>query len=330
MIKYILIAASAVILLYFLCCYAAAVYALKRKKTKTKETFQDILASQASDNVREHARRCIERIETLQAATTETFCMESFDGLKLKAYYAPCGKETDTVVLLVHGYDSDAFTAFGNRIKMYTDQGFDTVVIDQRACGSSEGKHITFAVNESRDVAMWCDYIVNRFKNCKNIVLHGISLGGASVLLAIDKNLCREVKCIVDDCGFDSPYGILDHVLHTYYKLPCFIRKTVICFCEMICKCKFKGINTEDILKNTDLPILFIHGDLDFYVPYRMSVNNFKAVKRPFEFYTVKGASHAACFVKDEDGCNRAVERLLNFALKTTNRDSSKGDNYEG
>ena len=135
------------------------------------------------------------------------------------------------------------------------------------------------------------------------------------MLLSIDKNLCSEVKCIVDDCGFDSPEGILHHVLKSDYKLPKFIRVTAIRVCELICKCRFRGVNTEDLLKNSNIPTLFIHGALDTYVPYYMSENNFKSAKTPFEFYTVPNAYHAGAFIVDEDGCNDAVRRLLDFAL---------------
>ncbi len=305
----------AILLLYFILCLYVASVAVRKKKKRTRQTLEKILSTPSLSSEHEHARRCIERIETLENAVTETLTAESFDGLNLKAYYVSCGKATDTFVLLVHGYDSDAFTAFGSQINFYKEHGFDIVVIDQRACGNSDGKYVTFAVNESRDVATWCHYIVNRFKNCKNIVLHGISLGGASVLLSLDKQLPNEVKCVIDDCGFDSPEGILHHVLKKDYHLPAFVRKTAIIFCEMLCQCRFRGINTEDILKNTDLPVLFIHGALDTYVPYYMSENNFKAAKNPFEFYTVADAHHANSFIRDENGCYGAVKRLLEQAL---------------
>ncbi len=314
--KYILTIVFVLLLLYPVSCICAALYALKRKKKRDVNTFLKILRDQSRVCEHEHAKRCIERINILKSSMTETLCMKSFDGLNLKAYYVPCGEETDKFVLLVHGYDSDAFTAFGTQIKFYKELGFDIVVIDQRACGASDGKHVTFAVNESRDVSMWCDYIKEHFKNCKKIVLHGISLGGASVLFSISRHLPSEVKCIIDDCGFDSPEGILHHVLKKDYHLPFFVRKSIIIFCEIICKCRFRGVSTEDILKNTDMPILFIHGALDTYVPYYMTENNFKAVKYPFEFYTVSNAYHAGAFVIDEDGCNKAVKRLLDFALK--------------
>ena len=314
--KYILIALFVLLLVYSVSCICAALYALKRKKTRNTDTFLKILDDPSKAYAHEHAKRCIERIDLLKSSMTETLCMKSFDKLELKAYYVPCGKETDKFVLLVHGYDSDAFIAFGTQIKFYKELDFDIVVIDQRACGKSEGKHVTFAVNESRDVASWCNFILKRFTNCKNIVLHGISLGGASVLFSIGRHLPSEVKCIIDDCGFDSPEGILHHVLKKDYRLPRFVREGVIFFCEIICKCKFRGVKTEDILKNTELPILFIHGALDTYVPYYMTENNFRAVKNPFEFYTVDNAHHANSFICDEEGCNNAVKRLLDFAFK--------------
>lgn len=315
-LKPFLFVVLAILIFYFILCLYIAFVAVGKKKKRTRQSLEKVLSNPSLSSEHEHARRYIERIETLENAVSKTLTVESFDGLKLKAYYAPCGKSTDTFVLLVHGYDSDAFTAFGSQIKFYKDLGYDVIVIDQRACGNSEGKYVTFAVNESRDVADWCHYITSEFKNCKNIVLHGISLGGASVLLSLDKQLPSEAKCIIDDCGFDSPEGILHHVLKKDYHLPSFIRKTAIIFCEILCKCRFRGVNTEDVLKNADLPVLFIHGALDTYVPYYMSEDNYKAAKNPFEFYTVADAHHANSFILDESGCFSAVKRLLEQVLQ--------------
>ncbi len=310
-----ILAVFATVLLYFIICLFISLYIVKRKKQRTREMFEKVLLNSEKSTSHDYAKRCISRIDTLKREMKDVFYTESFDNLKLCAYYVPCGRETDTFVLLVHGYDSDAFTAFGSQITFYKDLGFDTLVIDQRSCGASEGKYITFAVNESRDVATWCRFIVQKFKNCKKIVLHGISLGGASVLFSLDRQLPSEVKCVIDDCGFNSPEGIIHHVLEKDFHFPAFMRKTVVLFCEMICKCKFRNANTEDILKKSDIPILFVHGALDTYVPYYMSESNYKAAKTAFEFHTVEDAHHANSFICDEFGCYNAVKRLLNETL---------------
>ncbi len=312
---------SAVVLLvfiYFTGCYFAARYAMKRKRTRTRQDYEKILHNDTlCEDVRCRAERIIKRIDALSKLTSKVYSIKSFDGLELKMYYAPCKEDTDTAVLLVHGYDSDAHTAFGTIAEHYVSKGFDVFVIDQRACGKSEGTCVSFGINESRDVVSWYKFIKENFPSLKKIFLHGISLGGATVLLSLkDHELSHSVSCVVADCGFDSPERILDHVLKNYYHLPSFMRKTVIFFCGRICKCDFRGVNTEDILKNCDVPILFLHGDLDTYVPYDMSVSNFNASKRPFELYTVKGARHAGCFTVDEQGSYSAVDRLLNYALK--------------
>ncbi len=85
----------------------------------------------------------------------------SFDGLKLAARYYD--NNSTCTILLFHGYRSSAAHDFSCAVEMYYKMGFNILMPDQRAHGKSEGKYITFGVNESRDVLSWLEFLNKKF-----------------------------------------------------------------------------------------------------------------------------------------------------------------------
>ena len=112
---------------------------------------------------------------------SERIYIESFDGVKLTASYY--NNNSDTTILLFHGYRSDGKFDFACAVKFYIELGLNVLVVDQRANGESGGRLITFGIKERRDAVCWTKFI-NQKHAPKNILLSGVSMGATTVMMA--------------------------------------------------------------------------------------------------------------------------------------------------
>ena len=147
--------------------------------------------------------------------------MTSRDGLKLHAYIYPAETETKKFVLGIHGYRSYARPEYGPYIEFYRSLGYNMLLPDDRAHAPSEGKYIGFGVLDRLDCVDWAKYIVKTYGEDVEILLHGVSMGGATVLAASgEEDLPKQVKGITADCGFSSAQEVISYTFKTMMHLP--------------------------------------------------------------------------------------------------------------
>lgn len=249
-----------------------------------------------------------ERKQWLMAQNLQRVSIKSDDGLKLSATLLKNEKPSDKIVICFHGYTSDGLTNYGAMSKFYYEQGFNLLLVDQRAHGESEGKYIGFGVLDRHDAARWIDYAVETFGSDCKIFLHGTSMGGATVLMTSGLELPDNVKGIISDCAFTSAFDVFSHILKRDYHLPKF---PLMSMTDMLTK-KFAGYGYNDVstlneVQKTKIPILFIHGDKDDFVPTYMSEKNYEACKSDKKLLIVKGADHAESYYLDHETYEKAV-----------------------
>ncbi len=233
----------------------------------------------------------------------------SFDGLRLKARYFDNGSEN--TILLFHGYRSSAKRDFSCAVEMYSDFGLNVLLCDQRSHGESEGKLITFGVNESRDVISWVEY-VNKNLGAKKLVLDGISMGAATVILACGRNLPENVKAVIADCGFTSPSDIMKKVAKRSFKINAgFFLPFLDMACRIIGKFSFIDVSTEKVLRKSQIPVLFIHGTKDGLVPCEMSERGYRSAPEGSRILLVPEADHGLSFLVDTAKVKGAVGEFL-------------------
>lgn len=146
--------------------------------------------------------------DTLSIPYEDVF-ITSFDGLRLHAKFYAASERKAPVQIMFHGYKSSAERDFCGGLREGIDGGFNVLLVDQRAHGESEGKYLTFGVNERFDCLSWASYAAERFGNDVKIYLYGISMGAATVLMASALPLPKSVSGIVADCGYTSPKDII-------------------------------------------------------------------------------------------------------------------------
>lgn len=228
----------------------------------------------------------------------------SFDGLKLCAKYYEC-KKGAPIELMFHGYRGLAERDLCGGIQRCFKLGRNAFIVDQRACGNSEGKVITFGINERRDVLTWVDFVINTFGNDVKIIITGISMGAATVVMASSMDLPKNVIGALADCGYTSAKDIIQKTVREMHLPP----KASYPFVKLGAKIfgHFDVDETSPIeaAKNCRIPIIFIHGEGDDFVPCYMSEEVYKACTAKKTLFTVPGAGHGLAYlVRPEEYIN--------------------------
>ncbi len=230
----------------------------------------------------------------------EDIFLPSYDGLRLhgRLLQQPGAKGT---ILLFHGYRSSWVIDFSIVLPHYFSLGYNLLAVDERAHGESEGTYITFGVRERHDVATWTAYAAMHFGPAHPLILDGLSMGAATVLMASDLPLPLSVRGIIADCGFSSPYAIMKSVFRAHCRrLPAgpLLALTDV-FTRLFAGFSLKGVSTLDAVAKTKLPILFIHGTGDTFVPCSMTQAAYDACAAPKQLVLVPDAGHGCSYLVD-------------------------------
>lgn len=230
----------------------------------------------------------------------EHVTVKSNDGLTLHGDYYPAEKPSDNLVICFHGYTSARMSSCSFAAYMHK-LGFDCLLVDNRAHGDSEGEYIGFGILDRHDCISWIEYVNEKFDSKKNILLYGVSMGATTIMMAAaDKKIPANVRALVADCGFTSPYEVFCHVLKKDYKLSEF---PIMNFNNVICRKKagygFKDYSTLTAVKETDKPILFIHGEEDNFVPVWMTKKNYEECVSDKDILLVPNAAHGASYYEN-------------------------------
>ncbi len=222
----------------------------------------------------------------------EEVSIKSFDGIILKAKYYHIGDNLP-VAILMHGYGGVGERDFAGSIPMLRRLNHNILLVDQRAHGISQGRTVTFGIKEHRDCLGWIGYLNNRFGN-PNILLMGVSMGGATVLMASALDLTDNVKCVVADCPYDTPKNVINCVIGSILKLnPKFLYALAKASAKVFGRFNLEENSPQKAISNAKVPILLIHGDEDNFVPCSMSKNLHNISLEKTQLHIIKGSGHA-------------------------------------
>lgn len=216
--------------------------------------------------------------------------IESYDKLQLHSYVV--SQNSNKWAIVVHGYGGSG-KLMSDKSKYFYDMGYNVLIPDLRGHGKSEGDYIGMGWKDRLDIISWINFIINENPNAE-IVLHGTSMGAATVLMTSGENLPSNVKAIVADCAYTSAWDEFSYQLETYLKVPSYYILNVT---NMVTKLKagysLKEASALESVKKATVPILFIHGDKDKFVPYSMMDKLYDATNSPKEKLTIEGGEHA-------------------------------------
>ncbi|WP_133015839.1 alpha/beta hydrolase [Clostridium cuniculi] len=239
----------------------------------------------------------------------------SSDNLKLHSYQIKNETSSDKWVITVHGYTSEGIN-MSSYAKKYYDNGYNVLIPDLRAHGLSEGDYIGMGWDDRLDIISWINYILNEDPNAE-IILHGVSMGAATVLMTSGEEIPSNVKAIVADCGYTSVWDEFAYQLDDLFSLPEFPILNVSSIVAKIRAGYFLGeASSIDQVKKSKTPILYIHGDQDDFVPYYMMEELYNATSSEKEMLTIKGAEHAKAYEVDPETYWTTVNNFINKYIK--------------
>ncbi len=235
----------------------------------------------------------------------------SADGLRLHATWFPQG-ECKKIVICFHGYTSQGMKDYLGLSGYYLKNGYSMLLVDERAHGESEGKYIGFGCLDRIDALKWINWVLRKCGEDVEILLHGTSMGGATVLMMSSLELPAQVKGIVSDCAFTSPKEVFSHVLKSMYHLPAFPVMNISDFLnKRLAGYGLDECNAAREVKKAKVPILFIHGSGDTFVPYSMCETMYENCASSKKKLIIEGAAHAECYYKDTDAYENALTEFI-------------------
>ncbi len=295
-VVWILLALALLFLLVLWICFSLTFFVFKKQVYGPDD--YDIPPGAAYEPYRD---TMIAWMKEVRAVPYEEMRIMSFDGLSLYGRYYECQKGAP-IELMMHGYRGAAERDLCGGVQRAFALGRNALIVDQRASGRSGGHVITFGVNESRDCVMWAEHLAKRFGEDVPIILTGISMGAATVMMAAGKPLPKNVIGLLADCGYTSAKEIICKVVREDVKLP---PKLLYPLIKLSAKW-FGGFDLEEqppieVMKCCPLPIIFIHGDTDAFVPCDMSVRNHEVCTAKKKLVIVKGADHGLSYMLDRE-----------------------------
>lgn len=291
----ILIVSGALALLCLLFSYIAyriTFHATRRQKRQVREL--PLKGAAAA-----HAERVRALMEEMGQLPVEEITIRTYDGIRLVGHYHHAA-DGAPLYLQFHGYRGCGIRDFCGGNRLARDLGGNTLVVDQRAHGKSDGNTITFGIKERLDCLAWIEYARDRFGADYPIYLTGVSMGAATVLMAAGERLPDNVRGVLADSSYSSPAEIIRRVCGEM-GLPVRLVYPFICFGGWL----FGGFrlwkySATDAVSRATVPVLLVHGEADDFVPCEMSEALFAACQAPIkQLETFPEAGHGLGYILD-------------------------------
>lgn len=252
--------------------------------------------------------------EKFDALVKREVSVTSRDGLLLSGHVLESRPESKRWAILVHGYTA-SLEVSAQFAGMFEDMDFNILLIDQRRHGKSQGSYTTYGYQEKYDIETWVRWVLDHYGEEVTIGLHGQSLGGGTVLeyLSIAH---PSVKFVIADCPYSDLTELIRYQMTVLNKVPTFPFLSLIDN-RLERKAGFRLAQVSPIkaVRNSHLPVLFIHGSEDTYVPTHMSEDMYAVKPAPKELLIIKGAIHANAYGVDPKGYSEKVHSFVSGVL---------------
>lgn len=210
----------------------------------------------------------------------------------IHAIVVKADEPSDKWIICIHGYTSSP-KGMGSYGLHHHARGYNVLFPNLRGHADSEHKYISMGWKDRFDIICWINYLIDVYGDVK-IVLHGASMGAATVMMTSGEDLPENVKCCIADCGYTDVYSVLKNELKATYHLPPFpLLPVSSAICKVIGGYTYKEASCINQTKKSKTPTLFIHGEEDEFVPYRMLDANYNAAACEKEKLSIPDADHA-------------------------------------
>lgn len=238
----------------------------------------------------------------------------SSDSAKLHAYYILAPKPTNKTAVVVHGHNNNAIDMLHIAYMYNHDLNFNVLLPDLKAHGLSQGDYTQFGWLDRFDILKWMDTANELFGGDTRMVVHGISMGAATTMMVSGEKQPQYMRAFVEDCGYTSVWDELSYVADRDYSIP---QMPFIELASLLCEWQhgwsFKEASCIEQLKKSTLPMLFIHGEADNYVPTWMVYKLYQAKPNNKDIWTVPNVMHARAYHDRPKEYTQRVEAFVNM-----------------
>ena len=240
---------------------------------------------------------------------------------KLAALYLRSDSATNHVAVLLHGYNDRAESMLHIAYIYHHEMGYNVLLPHFYGHGDSEGDHIDMGWRDRFDMLRWMQVANDMFKGDSTqtqMVVHGISMGGATTMCISGEECPDYVKCFVEDCGYTSVWDEFGGELKNQFGLPSFpLMNLTSTLCKLRYGWTFGEASPLKQVKKASLPMLFIHGDKDTFVPYSMLDRLYNAKTVGYkEKYIAHGTKHARAYTDHPEEYTQRVKSFVNRFIK--------------
>lgn len=258
------------------------------------------------------------REELLNRSMEELPCEEvwirSRDGLRLCGHYYHV-QDGACLHIQFHGYRGSGVRDFSAGNHVARSLGYNTLVVDQRAHGKSEGNTMTFGIRERWDCLSWAEYARDRFGSGTPVFLSGVSMGGATVLMASELPLPCNVAGIIADCPYSGPVAIIRKICRDVH-IPGFLAVPFGVAAGAIWgHFWLPEISAEDAVRRAKVPVLLIHGMEDKYIPPEMSRRIQSGCAGECFLELFPGAAHAGSCLTDTARYSKILDAFVRHCV---------------
>ena len=290
-LKYVFVALTVLLLLSVGSAFFLLNYALtpSHDGRNVEQSWQDMYRTYPDvKNWSDSLRHC--------KALRDTF-ITAPDGIRLHAYYVRAARPTRRTAVIVHGYTDNAVRMMMIGRMYGHDLGYNILLPDLRRAGQSDGSHIQMGWLDRLDVARWVSSVPRLFGDTATVVVHGISMGAATTMMLSGDSQPQYVRAFVEDCGYTDVKAQFTKEISERFHLPFF---PLIPLASALCRLRYGwSFDEASALKQVSrcrLPMLFIHGSADTYVPTSMVNELYAAKPAPKALWVAPGSAHAMSY----------------------------------
>lgn len=274
-------------------------------------------------------------VDSLQQAGALTdLYMENAEGLNMHAVTIAAPQPTRKTAVIVHGYTDNCIRMLMIAYLYNRQLGYNVLLPDLHGHGLSDGEAVQMGWKDRLDVLLWterADELYGRYNETvtaadgtetlrstgTEMVVHGISMGAATTMMLsgeVQRGLWQQpyIKCFVEDCGYTSAWDEFAGELKARFSLPAF---PLMHITDALCKSRygwsFREASALEAVGRCTLPMLFIHGDKDDFVPTRMVYDLYEAKPEPKELWVVPDVDHAHAYRDCREEYTRRVAAFV-------------------
>ena len=202
-------------------------------------------------------------------------------GYAVSGELALCSNSRKAVVL-VHGITASRRTIC-DYAELFHKAGYHVLLVDLPSHGESGGDHRSLGFYEKRVVLACMNYLRGRLGALVEIGLWGVSMGGATVLLAAAAG--ADCRFVIADCAYEDLSLVLaGTVLRSRsgnpLRIPICCARLITAAPSLATKLRYGWRYSDcapiDCIDRIHVPVLFIHGLNDTFVTARNSIDMHK------------------------------------------------------